>query len=393
MDGIFRWHPEARALDATGAEVDRQGQFIAVLPDRPSGDVLASALAGQGQAFRIGLDGPDPEGLGGFETLTGGSTGTPRRIRRSQASWIASFAVNARLFGLGPGVRTAVLGRLVHSLALYGALESLHLGAELHLFDALRRDRQRFFLATRRIAHLYATPAQLRLLVDTPGPELPLLRHVVVGGSKLDAGLRAAVSAMAPGVRVHEFYGAAEASFITLTDADTPADSVGRLYPGVDLAVRDAAGRDLAEGETGEVWLRSPYLFDGYAGAPGSARWADGWLTVGEHGRMVGGHLYLAGRAGRMVKIADQAVYPEEIEAFLLARPGITQAAVLPRPDAARGWHLVALVQGGEDDAALLADLRRAFGPLVAPRAVLRPGAWPVLPSGKTDLAALERWL
>ena len=45
--------------------------------------------------------------------------------------------------------RVAVLGRLVHSLALYGAVEAVHLGAELHLLDALRPDRQRAALAAR----------------------------------------------------------------------------------------------------------------------------------------------------------------------------------------------------------------------------------------------------
>ena len=47
---------------------------------------------------------------------------------------MASFRVNAG-FGIGPGARVAVLGRLVHSLSLYGAIEGLHLGAEVHLLE------------------------------------------------------------------------------------------------------------------------------------------------------------------------------------------------------------------------------------------------------------------
>lgn len=314
-----------------------------------------------------------------FETLTGGSSGAPRRIRRTQASWMASFAVNAALFGIGPGVRVAVLGRLVHSLALYGAIEALHLGAELHMLEEVRPDRQRAALAQRRVGLIYATPAQLRLLVEAAGPDLPDLAQVIVGGSKLDRGLRSAVAALAPRAGLREFYGAAEASFITLSGPDTPEASVGAPYPGVDLKV-----------EQGEIWVKSPYLFEGYAHDPGSARWADGWLSVGERGEMRGGHLYLSGRAGRMVKVADQAVYPEEIEAFLLTQPGVTRAAVVPRPDATRGLHLVAFVSGdpGQEDAIMLA-LRRHLGPLKAPKALIWLADWPMLPSGKTDLGAL----
>ncbi len=392
----FSWHPAARAFDGTGDEIPRTATFQPLIPDRPAGAALATALAGGGRPFRIGGEGaapdPGPDLDPGCETLTGGTTGAPRRIRRSQQSWIASFSVNARLFGLGPGTHSAILGRLVHSLALYGALESLHRGATLHLLDRLRPDRQRAALAERAITHLYATPAQLRFLTSAPGPALPL-RHLLIGGSKLDPALRAEITRLAPKAQIHEFYGAAEASFITLADATTPASSVGRPYPGVTLQIRDPKGTPLPEGETGEIWLQSPYLFTRYAGSPGTARWQDGWLSIEEHGRLEAGALFLAGRASRMVKVADQAVYPEAIESFLLARPDITQAAVFPRPDPLRGQTLVALVQGPAADAELLTALRHAFGPLAAPKQILRIADWPQLPSGKPDLAALARRL
>ena len=385
----FRWHPAARIADDKAPVTDTQ--FQPVIPERPPGPALATALAGQGRPFRIGGSGPAPEpgAQPMFETLTGGSTGTPRRIRRTQASWTASFAVNAGLFGLGPTTTTAVLGHLGHSLALYGALESLHLGAALHLLGALHPGRQRAALA-KAVALIYATPTQLRLLTEAPGPVLPA-RDILVGGSKLDPALRRAIAAMAPDAAVHEFYGAAETSFVTLAGPDAPDASVGRPYHGVTLAIRGLAGAELAAGQTGEIWVQSPYLFEGYAGTTGSARWQDGWLSVGEHGRLEHGYLTLAGRAGRMVKIADRAVYPEEVEAVLQAQTGVTRAAVLPRPDPKRGHTLVALVQGNASDAALLTALRQAFGTMVAPKAILRPADWPMLPSGKTDLVALAR--
>lgn len=376
MKGGFQLHPAARVVDATGPVAFRAGEGGA-LAEQPTVLALSGAFGG---AFRIGGVGELAAGPGCFETLTSGSSGVARRILRSVASWQASFAVNGQLFSIGPGVRVAVLGRLVHSLALYGAVEALSLGAELHLLDDLRPDRQRLALAERKVALLYATPAQLRLMVEAGGPELPLAR-VLVGGSKLDAQLRAGLAAMAPGAVVQEFYGAAEASFITLSGPDCPEASVGRPYPGVEIAI-----------EQGEVWVRSPYLFQAYAGDdPGSAHWREGWLSVGEMGWMEKGFLYLSGRAGRMVTVADQNVFPEEIEAFLLGLPGVARAAVLPRPDALRGVHLVAVVQGAAEDAAILRACRAALGPLKAPKAIYRLADWPMLGSGKTDLAAVER--
>ena len=85
---------------------------------------------------------------------------------------------------------------------------------------------------------------------------------------------------------------------------------------------------------------------------------------------MEGGFLYLKGRAGRMVTVADQNVFPEEIEAMLEALPGVTRAAVLPAPDALRGTVLIALLQGDRaTEPAILAALRSELGPLKAPKA------------------------
>jgi long-chain acyl-CoA synthetase len=143
----------------------------------------------------------------------------------------------------------------------------------------------------------------------------------------------------------------------------------------------------------GEIWVKSPYLFLGYAGAPAqTVRWQDGWLSVGEMGRQEAGFLYLSGRAGRMVTVADQNVFPEEIEAFIAQLPGVTRVAVLPRPDRLRGMHLIAVIQGEvSGEGAILAACRARLGPLKAPKAVVWRSDWPVLASGKTDLQALAR--
>lgn len=377
----FHWHDRARLFGPTGSEQDRNVAFLPLPPPSPGPAALASVLGGEpGAAFRIGGQGGLEAGPGAFETLTGGSLGTPRRVIRTQASWIASFTVNAGLFGIGPGTAVATLGGLVHSLALYAGIEALHLGADLHLLEGLRPDRQAAALSDRRIHVLYATPAQLRPVIEKARP-LPDLRHLVIGGARLDQGLRGMIARAAPTAHVHEFYGAAETSFITLSSQDPLGDTVGQPYPGVDLRVA----------EDGLIWVQSPYLFQAYAGDdPGSARWQGAWLTVGEVGEMRAEGLALHGRAGRMVTVADRNVFPDRIEAFLLGLPGISHAAVLPVPDAARGHVLSACVMGDPaQEAAIRAALLAELGPTIAPKSLIWITDWPTLPSGKTDLAQL----
>lgn len=397
IDDRFRLHPLARLLDGLEPAGPALDPSVAVLPEAGGAAALLAALqrAADGLAFRIGREdasAPEDAATPVFETLTSGSSGQARRIRRSQSSWWASFLIDSGLFGLGPGVRVAVLGRLGQSLALYGAVCGACLGCTVHLMGGMRPDRQRAALALAGVEVVYATPSQLRMLVEAGGVALSALRVLLVGGSKLDARLRADLARLAPTAVVREFYGAAETSFITLADAESSVDSVGKAYPGVQIALRNRQGGALKDGAVGEVWVKSPYLFQGYAGDdPGGARWNGRWLSVGEVGWIEKGELHLAGRAGRMVTVADENVFPEEIEAFLMAQPGVVQVAVLPRRDALRGVVMVAFAQGDPArEAALLAAARARFGPLKAPRAVIWRGDWPVSAAGKTDLNRLQ---
>lgn len=380
----FIWHPSSRIVQGRG-DINKS-----------AADALASAFADAalGQPFRIG-GGFEPPRAGPvpmFETLTSGTSGTPRRIWRSQASWTASFAVNAELFGIGPGTQVAILGQLNHSLALYGALEALHLGASLHLLADMRPDRQRSALAQGRVEVMYVTPAQARLIADCKGLPLPSLRLILIGGSKLDTPLRERLADMAPSAELREFYGAAETSFLTIAVPTDPPASVGRAYPRVSLKVCDADGRALPDRIEGEIWVQSPYLFADYSADPGTAIWQDGWLSVGEIGHVAGELVYLSGRKNRVVQIADQSVYPEQIEAFMATCAGIDRVAVVPEADAKRGVRLIAVAMGDPThERAILAATRAYFGPLKTPRRIVWRDDWPTLASGKTDLASLIR--
>ena len=173
----FRWHPAARIVTAEGVSDGSAATARPVIAPRPPAEALCQAMsaAAAGLAFRIGGGGEPPQPGDCLETLTSGSSGIPRRIRRTQASWIASFEVNVRLFGLGPGRRVGIPGQLVQSLALYGAIETLHLGGELHPLDGQRPDHQAQAIRTKGIDMLYASPVQLRLIAEA-GISLPSLR-------------------------------------------------------------------------------------------------------------------------------------------------------------------------------------------------------------------------
>jgi long-chain acyl-CoA synthetase len=317
-----------------------------------------------------------------FATFTGGTSGRPKVILRSQASWIKSFETHAARFAYTPTDRIAVLGALSHSLALYGVIEAVHLGLSVHVLSTLTAARQHAALSQSGCTILYATPTQLRLLpAHSP---LTDLRLILCGGGALSPTVRAHITAIAPNAQLVEFYGAAETSFLTLSDATTPDGSVGRAYPDVEISVRDADSTG-----TGLIWVRSPYLFARYlnGGSPHTRREGD-WLTVGEYGMLdANGYLFLRGRAGRMINIADTAVFPEELEAQIMALPEVSNCAVVAQPDALRGHHLVAMIDGAEAPALrnhILTHCKTSG--LITPHRIAFLDPFPLLPSGKPDL-------
>lgn len=109
------------------------------------------------------------------------------------------------------------------------------------------------------------------------------------------------------GVRLYEYYGSSEASYISyleLTGAE-PQDSLGQPFSGVELLICDEQFREVPQGTVGELYIRSDMIFSGYHLLPEeTARvFRDGWLRTGDYvyqDRQM--HLRLAGRAGSMIK-------------------------------------------------------------------------------------------
>lgn len=345
---------------------------------------------------------PTPLGTA-WATLTSGSTGDPRVVCRSAHSWSASFPAVAALLGCRHGDAIALPAPPASSLSLFSIAHALE-GGPLPVFGAGRAIASGDF-ADATLFH--GTPHALGLLLDAGAPAR--LRTALVGGSALDATLRA--RAAAQGIRVVSYYGAAELSFVAVDHGDGLVP-----FPGVELDVRG-----------GVLWVRSPFVAAGYLGqepvqgaldgpdgpdpvdepggrhAPGghAARgpWRSeaGWHTVGDRARWESGRLRLLGRSDGAILTASATVVPEEIEAVLRSLPGVGDAVVLGLPNRGVGALLAAVIEPGAQGAApAAARLRRAATEALAP--AHRPRRWfsaelPRTASGKPARAELARRL
>lgn len=329
---------------------------------------------------------------------TAGSGGPPKVIRRNPASWIRSFEHSASKYGIDQNATYATFGPLGHSLTLYAAMEAMALGASLCNLIKVSPRRQATILRDNQTTVVYATPTQLKLLLK--GAEaasvklFPSIEFVFCGGGKLTPELRDRLAERLPSARIFEFYGASETSFVTISDGTTPHDSVGPPYPEVRIGIGDSLSQ--SPFSLGEIWVQSPYLFDGYvAGGSTDTKWKGNALTVGEFGYLdPAGRLFLQGRKSRMITVADINVSLESIENVIAALEGVEFCAALAKPDASRGQVPICIIQpAGQslDTGKIASHCRNAVGAHAAPHEVHLITDMPLLKSGKPDLLDLAK--
>jgi acyl-CoA synthetase (AMP-forming)/AMP-acid ligase II len=165
--------------------------------------------------------------------------------------------------------------------------------------------------------------------------------------------LKDRVRAAVPSVEaaVIDSYGLTEAS--TAATVASPIDlalqptSVGRPIPSVEISIRGSGGERLADGQEGEIWLRSQFTMLGYwddAEATAAALTPDGWLRTGDLGSLRDGRLYMATRRTDLILRGGENVYPAEVEAVLEEHPAVAECVVIGVDDADLGQAVAAVV-------------------------------------------------
>jgi acyl-CoA synthetase (AMP-forming)/AMP-acid ligase II len=145
--------------------------------------------------------------------------------------------------------------------------------------------------------------------------------------------------------------------------------STGRVTATTEVELRALDGSTVAEGEYGEVHVRSPYLMLGYWQDPeATARTLKpgGWLALGDIARLADGLLYIDSRARDMILVSAENVSPTEVEYCLEAHPGVAEAAVFAVDDELTGDAVCAAVVLTEGSATTESDLSTWCAPRLA---------------------------
>ena len=421
-------YPAARLLACLRSARPRGWIEIAAAGPLPS--ELADHLAAM-PLCRLSLpSAPLPRQIGGgggvvaepdrlaYLAFTSGSTGEPKAIAGSHRPLSHFCDWHTRRFGLGPEDRFSAFSGLSHDPLLRDLFAPLWVGATLCLpAPGLLTDAEALarWLREERITVAHLTPALAQLLagaVESAGGRrlAPAedLRYAFFGGDRLSLRDVRQLRRMAPWVACVSYYGATETpqamGWAAIEPAAPGPESVplGRGIPGVQLLVLDRRRGLAGIGELGEIAIRTPCLARGYLDPAATAE-----KFVPDPGASVGGRLYrtgdlgrylpggeiaFAGRADRQAKVRGFRVEPGEVEAALLALPGVREAAVLALERGGEDRLVAYVVTGGarEVTAGGLRDgLRRSLPAYLVPSELVILEEIPLTPNGKVDRRAL----
>jgi long-chain acyl-CoA synthetase len=345
---------------------------------------------------------------GGTMMYTSGTTGLPKGVRRAPVS-DERRAEDARLrqrwFGNRPGLRTAIIGPLYHSVQLSYALAAVSAPGDVLLEPRFDPARLLALIAERRLTHLHLVPIMMARLARLPRAvreryDVSSLEFVVHGSAPCAPEVkRELVDWLGP--IVHEYYGTTECGMISrASSAEWCArpGTVGRAWSGRELRIYGPDHERLGPGREGEVHVSLGPMPDfTYHNAEeeraGLSR--DGFVATGDVGYLDGdGYLYLCDRKRDVVISGGVNIHPAEIEAVLCSHPTVDDAAVFGVPDAMLGERLHGVVTlrpgAAADERELVEHVRGRLASYKAPRTIEFAARLPRDESGKLQRRRLR---
>lgn len=282
--------------------------------------------------------------------FTGGTTGKPKAVSVTYEGVCGALErlalVSKGRPGPYPAAKDGVPPNLValplfHGGGQHTLLFSFHVGRAAVLMERFHIETLRRLLETHRFDNMFLLPTMLYDVVHAPEkPDLSSVRSVLIAGQALSVHLRRQFEERFH-IPIVMNYGSTETGHVAgWTAADMregrwKPGSAGRVYPGVEVEIRDDDGTVLATGESGEVCVRSSMARE-YVDDPDSTSQLvkDGWVHSGDMGYIdEDGVLFLVGRKRDMIKCGGFQVWPEEIEEELRMHPLVRDARVLGVPD------------------------------------------------------------
>ncbi len=308
--------------------------------DAPGYSAMAKALAAGTSDPMVPIGLKDAFNL----IYSSGTTGTPKGILHDH--WMRAAQMDrVTPNGYDDNARTLISTPLYSNTTIVSFIPTLFGGSTVHLMPKFDAREYLQIVQDERITHTMLVPVQYKRIMDVPdfdSFDLSSMRIKFSTSAPLRADVKADVLARFPG-KLIEYYGLTEGGGVTVLVADEHPDklhTVGKLAPGNDIRLIDTEGREVPQGQVGEICGRGPTMMAGYFGREDLTRdyiWhneaGEVYFRSGDMGHFdADGFLILSDRKKDMIISGGLNIYANDLELVLLADPDVTDAAVIGVP-------------------------------------------------------------
>jgi 2,3-dihydroxybenzoate-AMP ligase len=331
--------------------------------------------------------------------LSGGTTALPKLIPRTHNDYVYNFKQAGRIVGMDENTVLLAVLPMGHNfgLASPGVLGALALGGRVVI--APSRDIGTVFrlIEQERVTITLLTPPLAISWIDSPlldRYDLSSLKNVVCGGARMPPELRLKLREKL-GCFFQEAYGNAEGLLSYVRFDDLPSlqleSSGAPMCPDDEINVVDDFGREIADGEAGELLVRGPYTIRGYYDNPeanAKAFTEDGFYRTGDIVRKRGSYLYHQGRKKELINRGGEKISCCEIEDHILAHPAVENVVLVAMPDPVYGERACAFIILKKNRMLVLDELNaflltREIAKFKLPERLEVVDSFPISPAGK----------
>ena len=277
---------------------------------------------------------------------TSGTTGKPKgAIRSHEGSTLIALATALEMRFTRDDTALLVMP-MCHANSLYFSHTFAHLGATCVIDDRRSFDPEALLatLAGERITFTSLVPTHYIMMLGLPAAtkaryDVSRVDKLMISSAPARKDIKLAILEHFRNGELHELYGSTETGWVTLLRPEEQIEqigSVGREWAGSGpIRLLDAQGHEVPDGQVGELYSRTPYVFDGYWKNPEKTAEAfcGAWCSVGDMARRdVQGYIHLVDRKSNMIISGGENVYPSEVESVLGAHPKVKDVAVVGVP-------------------------------------------------------------
>ncbi|HHU76223.1 MAG TPA: AMP-binding protein [Firmicutes bacterium] len=289
---------------------------------------------------------------------TSGTTGAPKGVVRNHECNLAHYLLNNINMGVLPTDKPLLVMPTCHVNSVYYSFCYTYVSAPVMIYNSVSFDPEDLLKTIEKFKPTFTSlvPTHYTMILGLPDEikkkyDVSSMRQLLISSAPARKELKLAIMDYFKSAELWEAYGATETGLITYLrpeDQFSKLGSVGREIFGIDtIKLLDEEGNEVPQGEVGELYTRSPHVFQEYWKDPERTKecFRGQWCTAGDMGRKdEDGYYYLVDRKKNMIITGGENVYPSEVEEMLASHPAVKDVAVIGIPDEKWGEAIKAIV-------------------------------------------------